>query len=340
MDGQGRDTSDESDSGGLGSGSSEDPLGELDSDFDSDFDSELDSELDSDLGSGLGSDDEEAASEPETDAGSDVASEPEGTAMTSDTEASSDIGAGSAAEPEPDVASDGGSGSEAVDAEPQEPEGDLGAPAGPKKLSTGIEILDNPEYLDGGFPEGSVVTLIADPVATAELFLFDLAEARYTNYLTTSKPVPAVKHQLEQLQRSPDDFHVIDLYSADDPVVNATMALDEVSPGENIIVDNFSDLVQIDGYERVLNKIYQVSHDQDCLTYLFMFRDSDATLSYHESRVPYMSDVVMQMKTSVEGEKVENRLSITKLRGMTPPEKTVKLNIGEEIEVDTSRDIA
>ncbi|MFW5929361.1 MAG: DUF7125 family protein, partial [Halobacteriota archaeon] len=201
-------------------------------------------------------------------------------------------------------------------------------------------ILDNPEYLDGGFPTGSVVTLIADPVATAELFLFDLAEARYSNYFTTSKPKYAVELTLEQLGRSPEDFRVVDLYSADDPVVKATMALDEVSPGENIIVDNFSDLTQNDGYERILNKIYQVSHDTDSLTYLFMIRDSDSTLSFEENKVPYMSDVVMQMKTAVEGEKVENRLAITKLRGMTPPEKTIKLNIGKEIEIDTSRDIA
>jgi hypothetical protein len=44
--------------------------------------------------------------------------------------------------------------------------------------------------------------------------------------------------------------------------------------------------------------------------------------------------------TGIEGENVENRLAISKLRGQTPPPKTIKLNIGEEIVVDTSRDIA
>lgn len=210
----------------------------------------------------------------------------------------------------------------------------------PNKLSTGIEILDNPEYFEGGFYKGSVVTIIADPIATAELFMFDLAKTRKTTYFTTGRSEESVEMSLELMGRSGENIEVVDLFSADDVYKTAINALRNVGREENIIFDNFSDVVQHDRYDEILNETYRISHTTDSITYLFMVKESDATLTYDEGRVPYASDVVMKMMTGIEGEKVENRLAVSKMRGQTPPPKTVKLNIGEEIEVDTSRDIA
>ncbi len=211
---------------------------------------------------------------------------------------------------------------------------------GDGKLSTGIEILDNPEYLEGGFPKGSVVTLMADPIATAELFLYDLAETRKTHYFTTSRPKAAIEASLDQMDRAMETINIVDLYATDGPVNEAINALDEVGENENIIFDHMTDVARYDRFERVLNEVYEVTSNTDSIAYLYVITPTDAELTYSENKIPYASDVVMQMKTAVEGEKVENRLSITKLRGMTPPEKTIKLNIGEEVEIDTSRDIA
>jgi len=210
----------------------------------------------------------------------------------------------------------------------------------PNKLSTGIEILDNPEYFDGGFAKGSVVTLVADPIATAELFMFDLAKTRKTTYFTTGRSEESVEMSLDLMGRSKENLEVVDLFSADDVYKTAVNALRNVGREENIIFDNFSDVVQHDRYDDILNETYRISHATDSITYLFMVKESDASLTYEEGRVPYASDVVMKMMTGIEGEKVENRLAVSKMRGQTPPPKTVKLNIGEEIEVDTSRDIA
>ncbi len=214
------------------------------------------------------------------------------------------------------------------------------SPVDEGKLSTGIEILDNPEYLEGGFQKGAVVTLLANPIATAELFLFDLASVRKTNYFTTARSADSVEKSLDAMGRSLDDFEIVDLYSADDPFDATMEALEDVGEEENIIFDIFSDVVRYDRGDEILDLTYRVSHETDSVTYLYMVKEDDETLTYEESRVPYASDAVMKMMTGIEGEKVENRLSISKLRGQTPPPKTVKLNIGEEIEVDTSRDIA
>lgn len=210
----------------------------------------------------------------------------------------------------------------------------------PNKLSTGIEILDNPEYLEGGFPKGSVVTLLANPIATAELFMFDLASVRKTNYFTTSRSEEAVNQNLDIMKRSPDNFEVVDLFEADDVFDTLMEGLENVGNEENIIIDTVSDLVDHNRFDDMLDVVYRVSHETDSVTYLYMIKEDGETMTYEESRVPYLSDVVMRMMTGIEGENVENRLAISKLRGQTPPPKTIKLNIGEEIVVDTSRDIA
>lgn len=214
------------------------------------------------------------------------------------------------------------------------------SPVDERKLSTGIEILDNPEYLEGGFQKGAVVTLLANPIATAELFLFDLASARKTNYFTTARSADSIQKSLDAMGRSLDDFEIIDLYSADDPFGTTMEALEEVGEEENIIFDTFSDVVRYDRGDEIFDLTYRVSHETDSVTYMYMIKEDDDSMTHAERRVPYASDAVLQMLTGIEGEKVENRLAISKLRGETPPPKTVKLNIGAEIEVDTSRDIA
>ncbi|MDZ7687938.1 MAG: hypothetical protein U5J64_04300 [Halobacteriales archaeon] len=218
--------------------------------------------------------------------------------------------------------------------------GDGEEEAFPNKLSTGIEILDNPEYLKGGFPKGSVVTIIANPIATAELFMYDLATVRRTNYFTTARSAETVQKNLNILGRSPDDFNIVDLFSADDIFDTMMTGLEDVGREENIIIDTASDLIRHDRFEDLLDVVYRVSHDTDSVTYMYMIKEDEETMTFDESRVPHLSDVVMKMITGMEGEKVENRLAITKIRGQTPPEKTIKLIIGEEINVDTSRDIA
>lgn len=210
----------------------------------------------------------------------------------------------------------------------------------PNKLSTGIEILDNPEYLQGGFPKGSVVTIMANPIATAELFMYDLATVRRTSYFTTARSAETVQMNLDTLGRSPGEFDVVDLFSADDVFDALMTGLEDVGREENIIVDTVSDLVNHDRFEDMLDVIYRVSHETDSVTYFYMIKEDGETMTFEESRIPHLSDVVMRMITGIEGEKVENRLAISKIRGQTPPEKTIKLNIGEEIVVDTSRDIA
>ena len=54
----------------------------------------------------------------------------------------------------------------------------------------------------------------------------------------------------------------------------------------------------------------------------------------------HFADVVFQLDTTTNGDEVENRLAIPKFRGGRAPTDIIKLNLVEEVSIDTSRDIA
>jgi hypothetical protein len=54
----------------------------------------------------------------------------------------------------------------------------------------------------------------------------------------------------------------------------------------------------------------------------------------------HFADVVFQLDTTVAGDDVENRLAIPKFRGGRAPSDVIKLDLVEEVSIDTSRDIA
>jgi hypothetical protein len=54
----------------------------------------------------------------------------------------------------------------------------------------------------------------------------------------------------------------------------------------------------------------------------------------------HFSDVVFDLDTRVDGDVIENRLAIPKFRGGSAPNDIIKLDLVEEVSIDTSRDIA
>ena len=54
----------------------------------------------------------------------------------------------------------------------------------------------------------------------------------------------------------------------------------------------------------------------------------------------HFADVTFYLETDITGDEVENRLSIPKFRGGRAPSDTIKLDLVEEVSIDTSRDIA
>ena len=54
----------------------------------------------------------------------------------------------------------------------------------------------------------------------------------------------------------------------------------------------------------------------------------------------HFADVVFQLDTKIATDEVENRLAIPKFRGGRAPSGVIKLDLVQEVSIDTSRDIA
>jgi len=53
-----------------------------------------------------------------------------------------------------------------------------------------------------------------------------------------------------------------------------------------------------------------------------------------------MADVVFDLQQKYDGTEVDTRLAVPKFRGGQALSETIKLELGERVRVDTSRDIA
>ena len=53
-----------------------------------------------------------------------------------------------------------------------------------------------------------------------------------------------------------------------------------------------------------------------------------------------MADVVFDLDTSVKGDRIENHLTVPKFRGGIAVPDVIKLELREQVDIDTSRDIA
>lgn len=87
-----------------------------------------------------------------------------------------------------------------------------------------------------------------------------------------------------------------------------------------------------------MNIIYETTKETGGLTFLYSLKDShDQKL---ENEVVNTCDAIFDVDIEKTGDKIINKLSVPKIRGMTPTAEMIKFKIGEGIQIDTSRDIA
>lgn len=205
------------------------------------------------------------------------------------------------------------------------------------RLETGIEILDR--QLDGGLPAGSVVALTAAPSSQAELLLYQLTAARGSLYLTTERDQQAAKDAIKATQAPVGDPTVRDV-TGTEPLDRASKLIRALPEEANLIVDTADPLERAERnrYRTFLNEVR--NHMVNTGSVAFLHCLDGHHVPKNRDTTEHMADVVFDLETSIRGTDLVNRLSVPKFRGGGALTDTIKLELTEQVAVDTSRDIA
>ncbi|WP_280586283.1 transcriptional regulator [Halorubrum sp. Boch-26] len=205
-----------------------------------------------------------------------------------------------------------------------------------ESLPTGISVLDR--EFDGGIPSGSIVALKADPASQSELILNRFSRVRECRYLTTVRSVDAVEEGLA-LGAAADETVVRDA-RGDDPFAVALDAAADLPDCGTVIVDSVGPLEAggREEYGAFLDDLRRRVDEAGGLAVLHALKGASA----ERNRVvtEQVADVVFDLRTTVTGTEIANRLIVPKFRGGAALEEPLKLKLTDSVSVDTSRDIA
>ncbi|QLG47547.1 RAD55 family ATPase [Natrinema halophilum] len=204
------------------------------------------------------------------------------------------------------------------------------------RLDTGINVLDR--KLDGGLPPGCIVAFTAEPASQSELLLYELTAARGTLYLSTERSDDAVRHAIETSPSavgSPTIRHV----ASESPIEEATRLIGALPDGANLIVDTMDVLERCntEDYIAFLNELKSQMLETGSIAVLHCLKGDEPA---NRSRTYHAADAVFDLRTEIAGTELENHLTIPKFRGGSQPTDAIKLELTEEVAIDTSRDIA
>lgn len=204
-------------------------------------------------------------------------------------------------------------------------------------LSTGMEVLDR--KLDGGFPAGCTVVLSASPASQSELFLYEMATVRSTEYITTERSAAAVRQSLEGVGVSTDTVTVH--RPPHDEVLEETKAVfEDLSSSSTVIIDPMHVLETYDSdeYRGLFNKIKARTAETESLTVLHCLDGEQ--IPPQRDRTQYLADIIFQLSTMLRGDSIENILSIPKFRSGRSLPEAIDLDLTADVTIDVSRRIA
>jgi len=205
------------------------------------------------------------------------------------------------------------------------------------RLRTGIEVLDR--KLNGGIPAGSIVALTAEPASQAELFLYELTATRGTLYLSLDRTGDAVTHSIREADAQTGDPTVRDV-AGEAPLDSATKLVSALPERSNLIVDPLDVLERQEParFRNFMNELQNHIYNTGSLALLHCL--DGRHIPPLRDTTEHMADIVFQLETRVKGDNIENRLAIPKFRGGIALNEVIKLELSEEVAIDTSRDIA
>lgn len=210
------------------------------------------------------------------------------------------------------------------------------------RLTTGLEALDRQLASDSGkgVPEGSLIVMEVPPGFQYEPLVWSFMDYHPTVYAVTLRTEVAIRDDLEMVAPL-EEYEVRDV-GFDTPVRDTAKVIELIDRTANVVVDTVNPLETVgdddERYLKFLNDFKNHLMNTASLGMLIATTDGDPGRGREHSLT--VADMVWELECHVRGGAVENHLRIKKFRGGRVPEETIKLQLGRQVEVDTSRDIA
>ena len=163
---------------------------------------------------------------------------------------------------------------------------------------------------------------------------------RPTVYVGTVRTAAAIREDLTRAV--PDAEYTVRRAGLDAPVANVTDVVELVDGRANVVFDRvntFETAADIGRYIKFLNKLKTHLSNIGGVGVLLRTRTEGDS---HPARrhTLTVADLVWRLETRVAGDAVETVLQVRKFRSAELPDETVKLHLGPEVRVDTSRNIS
>lgn len=206
------------------------------------------------------------------------------------------------------------------------------------KLPLGITPIDR--KLNGGIPSGSIVVLSAPPASQSELLLYKMVAARTTLYLTTERSAGAVEETLDEVNDSTPRRTVRSVGGEDEGLDDSHQLIRRIPDESNVIVDaaNVLEAADSNRYRSFLNALKAEIEAVDGIAFLHCLRAPSVPNNRYVSE--HIADVVFELEQTRNGDELETRLLVPKFRVGRALTETIKVELTEEVTIDTSRDIA
>lgn len=205
-----------------------------------------------------------------------------------------------------------------------------------QQVSTGNVYLDR--ELNGGLPAGAITALVSAPASQCNPMFYTLMGEGKWLYLSTYRSERVVRRELEGVLLG--DVR-IEHVGTERPVRNAHSVLESVDEPRNVLVDTMNPLESADrerGYVHLLNALKEYLLDTDAIAVLHC-TEHGSTPPHRETTLT-VADVVLELEIVVDETVVENHLLVSKYRGRETVDEIIKLDLGQQLGVDTSRNIA
>lgn len=210
------------------------------------------------------------------------------------------------------------------------------------RLPTGIAELD--ERLQGGPRPGTLATLQAPPASQTGPLFYSLMRQRPTTYITTVRREDDVREELDHVLGPEHEYTVFEAGTMN-PIRNVNAAIEEhddqyADRERNIIVDSVDALERTGKYNRYVDLLKAVkSYLLETGGFAVLHCTDQRPTTQLRTETLNVSGLVMDLDVVVDKNTVENHLTIPKVRGQRGVDEVIKLKLGTDVEVDTSRNL-